>query len=164
MGETILKAIKTRLETSDPATGYTAAALSTLLNGGIWTRNVVAWKAGDDPAPGNTNAAYDAAGRIRRCLSVTASPVSTAYQSAPVGTYWEYPELYLRCLPHESEKTKAEQACAIIRRRLQGAVLQAPDGEGMVLTLAGQIGPFDDQIIQNAVLYMIRVQVDSIWK
>lgn len=168
MGATILKAIKSHLETDRPGGGgrpsFLAADLATLLPGGIWTRAIQPWRVGEEEAPGNTVSAFDSRGRIQRCLSITSSPLSAADDLGPVGAYRDFPELYLRCLPHTSEKEKLEQAIQLLHVAFRDAVLVGAQGEGLCVTVSGQIGPFDDQIIDNAVLYMVRVRVDSIWK
>lgn len=141
------------------------ATLVDLLPGKVWTRPIRQNKAaaGQPPTPGSTPEAFDGAGRIRRCASISSVPETQNPTGLPTA-YWGFPDIYLRCLPHESEKAKVEQAIRRIQALLHDRVLAGPEGEGLILSLAGRIGPDDDPIIPNAVLYMVRVQVDSVWK
>lgn len=140
------------------------SAVTDLLPGLVWTREIKPPAPPGGSQPGATPEAFDGT-RIKRCLSIMPSAGSTFYTNAPRNTYWDTPELFVRCLPHESEKALAEQAIHEIERCLLAAGrLEGAQGEGLLLSLSGQIGPYDDPIIDNAVVYVVRVQVDSVWR
>jgi hypothetical protein len=168
MTTTILNAIKTHLQADRPAANgrpaYDASDFATLLPGGLWTRDIRPYKPGEEDAPGNTASAFDNRGRILSCLSITTAPTNQANDFGPKAAYWEQPELYFRCLPHASRKAETESAIAMLHVACRDAVLVGAKGEGLNLRIVGQIGPYDDAVITNAVLYMVRIQVDSIWK
>lgn len=140
------------------------ATLMALLPGEVWTRKI---RRNDNPpeigpTPGSTPEAFDSAGRIRRCVSILNGD-EASNPLGPDGAYYGFPEVWLRCLPHESEKAKLHEAEERIIMRLKGAVLAGMAGEGLCLRVAGRMGLDDDPVITPAVVSMIRVQVDSMW-
>lgn len=141
------------------------AALAELLPGGVWTRRIARNTNGPDmePVPGSTPTAFDEAGRIRRCAAVLYAGTSRS-PIGPETAYTGYLEIWLRCLPHESEKARLHEAARRMIALLDGAVLPGPDGEGIVLTVAGRMMPDDDPDLTPAVVDMIRVQTDSVWR
>jgi hypothetical protein len=155
MGTDILTGIKNLIEARPEAMA--------LLPGLVWTRSIKPNAPGETNTPGATPEAF-LNGRIQVCASIQPSAGSQAQLAGPKNAYWITPEIVVRCMPHASEKLKAEYACIEIMKALDDQVITGLSGEGLCLSLAGHIGPFDDPIIEPAVLYMVRVQVDSIWK
>lgn len=141
------------------------AELMDLLPGGVWTRAISpnTNPPGMEPVPGSTPEAFDSAGRIRRCASIL-NGEATRNPLGPRGAYMGFPEVYLRCLPHESEKRKLHEAAERIIFLLEGAVVTGLSGEGILLTVAARMLPTDDPVIHPAVVDMIRVQTDSVWR
>lgn len=141
------------------------AELMELLPGGVWTRPIRMNENGPGlpPTPGSTPDAFDHAGRIRRCASVL-NGEAPANPLGPVGAYMAQPEIYLRCLPHESDKHALNLAAERIIALLQGYVLTGLGGEGVVLSVAGRMMPDDDPVLTPAVVDMIRVAADGVWR
>jgi hypothetical protein len=139
-------------------------ALMALLPGGVWTRPIKPNAPGETSTPGATPEAFDAKGRLLRCMQIGASPGSLRDFSGPPMAYWDAPEITLRCLPHESEKRKLMEAGRRLLTLAEEAIIAGPAGEAFLLTAAGLIGPFDDPILQPAVVYLVRIRVDSVWR
>ncbi|MGN6033530.1 MAG: hypothetical protein ACTHQE_17895 [Thermomicrobiales bacterium] len=135
-----------------------------LLPGGIWTRPIRRNDNpdGSPPVPGSTPGAFDGAGRIKACASI--EPGIGNFNPAQNRAYWAFPEVHLRCLPHESEKAKLEDVRRLIIAAIEGQMIRGPSGEALHLRVSGHIGPDDDPIIQPAVVTTVTVQIDSIWK
>lgn len=138
--------------------------IMSLLPGGVWTRRIKPNTNQDGlaPTPGSTPEAFDHAGRILRCVSVLNGTASVD-PLGPVGAYYGFPEVYFRCLPHETEKRLLNQAMDRVTRLIEGAVIPGLSGEGLILRAAARIDPDDDPELPPAVVGMIRVQVDSVW-
>lgn len=139
--------------------------LMALLPGRVWTRRI---KRNDNgpalpPTPGSTPEAFDSAGRILRCASVL-NEMASADPLGPGGAYNAFPEIWLRCLPHETEKVRLDQAARRIIALIDGAIVTGPSGEGVILAVAGRMMPDDDPFITPAVVDMIRVQATSVWR
>ncbi len=134
-----------------------------LLPGGIWTRPI---RRNDgtpeEPTPGSTPEAFDARGRIRRCAAIL-NGETTANPIGPAGAFYAFPAIWLRCLPHETEKVHLERAALRIITLLHGGRISMPDGRSGIVTVQGRMGPDDDPDLQPAVVDMIRIQVDSVW-
>ena len=141
------------------------AALSDLLPGRIWTRRIRPNDGPDaTPAPGSTPEAFDSAGRIRRCAAVL-NGQAPANPLGPSGAFYAFPEIWLRCLPHESEKQLLEQAALrIIALLATGPGVLMPGGGAAILSLAARMMPDDDPELPPAVVDMIRVQADGVWR
>lgn len=141
------------------------AELMALLPGMVWTRRIKRNDNGADlpPTPGSTPEAFDAAGRIRPCASIL-NEMASSDPIGPAGAYHAFPEVWLRCLPHESEKLKLDAAARRIIALLDGARVAGPAGEGVILGVAGRMMPDDDPLITPAVVDMIRVQATSVWR
>lgn len=141
------------------------AELMALLPGRVWTRRIRRNDNGPElpPTPGSTPEAFDEAGRIRRCASVLNEQASTD-PLGPTGAYSAFPEIWLRCLPHEREKALMEQAARRVIRLLEGAHVAGPAGEGILLGVVGRMMPDDDPILTPAVVDMIRVQATGVWR
>lgn len=141
------------------------ATLMALLPGLVWTRRI---RRNDNPpelppTPGATPEAFDSAGRVLRCASVL-NEMASVDPTGPGGAYHAFPEVWLRCLPHETEKQKLEEAARRIITLLDGATIPGPAGEGVILGVAGRMMPDDDPLITPAVVDMIRVQATSVWR
>lgn len=139
--------------------------LMALLPGRVWTRRISrnTNPDGTPPTPGSTPEAFDAAGRILRCASVLNS-AADANLIGPPGTYYTFPEIWLRCLPHESEKRLLHAAAERIIALLDaGPVVEGLRGEGLVLGVVGRMMPDDDPELAPAVVDMVRVRADSMW-
>lgn len=134
-----------------------------LLPGGVWTRRIRRNEGDDDtPTPGATPEAFDHRDRIQRCLAILNGEAS-ADVFGPPGAYYAFPELWLRCLPHDSEKRKLEEVAMLLIELLDGKVIPIGDGQSGVLKIVGRMLPDDDPDLPPAVVDMIRVQVDSVW-
>jgi hypothetical protein len=141
-------------------------ALTALLPGGVWIRRI---KPNDGtaeaPTPGSTPAAFDHAGRIKRCAAVLNGTGAVVNPLGPEAAFYAFPEIWLRCLPHESEKQKLEEAAqriiAIIRT---AGRVSTPGGTATILTVAARMMPDDDPDLPPAVVDMIRVQADGVWR
>ncbi|WP_300268714.1 hypothetical protein [Microbacterium sp.] len=141
--------------------------LGELLPGGIWTRQIMpnSNPAGTDPTPGSTPDAFDHAGRIKRCAAVLYDDVSAVRNPVgPDSAYMGGVNIFLRCLPHETEKRKLHDAAERIIALCEGAVLTGTRGEGLVLSISARMMPTDDPNLPPAVVDMIRVQTDSVWR
>jgi hypothetical protein len=142
------------------------AALMALLPGGVWTRRI---RKNDgppeSPTPGSTPEAFDHAGRIKRCVAVLPGTGAVENPLGPHGAFYAFPEIWLRCLPHESEKQKLEEAALRIIEiiRASGRV-SAPGGTAATLTVVARMMPDDDPDLPPAVVDMIRVQADGVWR
>lgn len=138
-------------------------AVRALLPGGVWTRRIRRNEGTDaEPTPGSTPGAFDAAGRIRRCAAVL-NGIAADDPLGPAGAYYAFPEIWLRCLPHESEKQRLEEAAVRIVALMEGARVAAPGGGATVLRVAARMLPDDDPELPPAVVDMIRVQAGGIW-
>jgi len=140
------------------------APIMAFLPGGVWTRPI---RRNDNPTaasptPGSTPGAFDSAGRIKACASI--EPGIANFNPAQNHAYWAFPEIHLRCLPHESEKAKLEDVRRLIIMAIEGQMIRGPSGETLHLRVSGHLGPDDDPIIQPAVVTTVTVQIDSIWK
>jgi hypothetical protein len=140
-------------------------ALMALLPGLVWTRRI---RPNDgppeSPTPGSTPEAFDHAGRIRRCAAVLPGTGAVQNPLGPRGAYYAFPEIWLRCLPHESEKQKLEEIAGRIIARIEGVSVAAPGGAAAILTVAARMMPDDDPELAPAVVDMIRVQADGVWR
>jgi hypothetical protein len=138
--------------------------LVALLPGGIWTRRI---RPNDGPpeapSPGSTPEAFDHAGRIRRCAAVL-NGLAPENPLGPVGAFYSFPEVWLRCLPHETDKQRLEAAAQRIIRLTEGARVSLPGGGAAILTIAARMMPYDDPDLPPAVVDMIRVQADGVWR
>ena len=140
------------------------AELMALLPGGVWTRKIRKNDGpADTPAPGSTPDAFDHAGRIKRCASVL-NGLAPEDPLGPVGAFYAFPEIWLRCLPHESEKQRMDEAALRIIALIQGAIVPVPGGAAAVLRTAARMMPDDDPDLPPAVVDMIRVQANSVWR
>ena len=140
-------------------------AIMGLLPGGVWTRRIRKNDGpADAPTPGSTPGAFDAAGRILRCAAVL-NGIATDNPTGPAGAYVAYPEIWLRCLPHESEQERLEEAALHILDLLRdGSRIRVTGGGVAFLRNAARMMPDDDPDLPPAVVDMIRVQADGIWR
>lgn len=138
--------------------------LMEMLPGGVWTRRI---RKNDgtpeEPSKGSTPGAFDEAGRIKRCISVL-NGVASENPIGPAGAYWAFPEIWMRCLPHQSEKDKLEWIANRVIELIQGARVPVPGSGVAVLRCAGRMMPDDDPDLPPAVVDMIRVQADGVWR
>lgn len=158
MADTIQNGIADRLRED--------AELMALLRGGIWTRRIKknTNPPGVDPTPGSTPEAFDERGRIRPCASVLPGGPRSRNPLGPGGAYFGFPEVYFRSLPHEGAKLALHQAMRRTTALLGGAVLRGPGGEGLMLSISARLDPDDDPELPPAVVGMLQVQVDSVWR
>lgn len=138
--------------------------LMALLPGGVWTRKI---KKNDGPAEapaaGSTPEAFDGAGRIKRCAAVL-NGLAPEDPLGPAGAFYAFPEIWIRCLPHESDKQRLEAAAVRIITLMQGAIVPMPGGAAAVLRVSARMMPDDDPDLPPAVVDMIRVQANSLWR
>lgn len=134
-----------------------------LLPGGVWTRRIKPNEGEpDSPTPGSTPDAFDDRGRLLLCVSILNGEAS-ADLLGPPKAYYAFPEIWIRCLPHDSEKRKLESAATLIIDLLDDAIISIGDGLSGSVKVVGRMMPDDDPDLRPAVVDMIRVQVDSVW-
>lgn len=140
------------------------ADLMELLPGGVWTRRIRRNEAppGNPPTPGSTPEAFDHEGRFLRSVSILNGEASADLYGPP-DAFYAFPEIWLRCMPHESEKRRIEQAASMITAMLSGETIPLGTGRSAVGTVVARMGPDDDPDLRPAVVSMIRVQIDSVW-
>lgn len=137
--------------------------LMELLPGKVWTRRIRKNDSTpESPTPGSTPDAFDSEGRIRLCASVI-NGEATSDPFGPPGSFYAFPEIWLRCPPHDSQKRKLEEAALLIIDLLDGATLPLNGGVGGVLSISARMMPDDDPDLQPTVVDMIRVRLDSVW-
>ena len=138
--------------------------LVTLLPGGIWTRRIRPNDGTPEaPAAGSTPEAFDHAGRIRRCAAVL-NGLAPENPLGPAGAFYAFPEIWLRCRPYESDRQRLEEAAQRIIRLIEGARVALPGGGAAILTVAARMMSDDDPDLPPAVVDMLRVQADGVWR
>lgn len=139
------------------------SVLMDLLPGGVWTRRIRKNDSTPEaPTPGSTPDAFDSKGRILRCASII-NGEATSDPFGPPGAFYAFPEIWMRCLPLDSEKRKLEEAALRIIELLQGRMVPLHAGRGGILTISARMMPDDDPDLQPAVVDMIRARLDSVW-
>lgn len=135
-----------------------------LIPGGVWTRRVRRNENPPDiaPTPGSTPDAFDHAGRILRCVSILNGGGSLDI-TGPDGANLSMVRLFLRCLPHETEKAKMNLAALRAIHLLKGAVVPLIGGGAARLAVVSRMMPDDDPDIGPAMVDMIEVQAASVW-
>jgi len=136
------------------------------LPGLVWTRRVKKNVAkGPTPTPGSTPQAFDADGRILRCISILDGPEPTNLFGPP-GAYIGAPRIVFYCLPQQTEKDKMEAVMVNVIDLLRGkSIPVAAYGAAAIVSIANRTQFEDDVVIPNAVSAELSLQLDGIrWK
>lgn len=144
--------------------------IMSILTGGVHTRPIVRDQKRDsnDPMIGSTPEAFeqDPPYRIKPNISIEEG-TATVDSGGPPSGMWQFPVLWMRSQPKDTEKAKLED---VFNRLLalfgtaSGKMIQMPSGSGANIRIVGRLGPIDDRTISGAVVMMVRCQVSGVWR
>ena len=134
------------------------------LPGLVWTREIKRNVAeGAVATPGSTPEAFDAQGRLLRCLAILDGP-EPANDFGPPGAYIGAPRLVFYCQPKETEKARLDVVIAATIARLRGRSIAVDAyAAAAVVRIAGRDGFQDDPFLTNAVYSTLTLQLDGVW-
>lgn len=146
------------------------AGIMALLTGGVHTRPIVRDQKNDplDPMVGSTPEAFetDPPYRIKPNMSIEEG---SAHRNSggPRGAMWQFPTLWLRSQPKDTEKAKLEDVFVrllAIFGTANGKLVLMPSGSGGSIKVVERLGPIDDRTISGAIVMMVRCQLDGVWR
>ena len=133
------------------------AQLAAILPGGVWTRPL------KREGPGATPEAFAATGQVRPA-AVVRDGGETADGSGPDTAYLGFPQIFLYAPATANGRAAVESAVARIVELVHGASVAGAGQTGAGLRIASRLGVDDDPALAGAVVDVVRIQVDGLWR